>query len=896
MGARTSLNHFSSHLLPAYAAVLLAGCSLAHKHPQVADRENGSTSGRAVSVPVNQTLTPAGTQIELPGMRPQVLALSPDGTLLATSGKHELLLLEPRRGTILQTVQLPLDKVHSNDTTVVSEQILNPDREAQASFTGLVFSPDGKRIYLSNVRGDIKVLAVGNDGKVRALHSLPLAQSQRAARKTEIPAGLAVSPDGRCLYVAGNLSNRLLELDTATGQALRAIEVGSLPYEVLLVEGKLYVSNWGGRRPDAQSTVGPAGRETTIRVDPTRFIANDGSVSVIDLPSGKLVQEIVVGLHPCGMALSPDKRYLAVANAGSDTVSIIDTRNDSVLETISLRWQPKDLFGASPNALAFDKAGQNLYVCNGTQNAIAVVRFQPGSSTLAGLIPAGWYPGAITFDPKHDQLCVANVKGLGSGKRFAPGERVELNSHQFLGTLSLIPLPGKSKLAAHTRAVLDNYGHAAMQAALLPPRPNLPPRPVPERVGEPSVFQHVVYIIKENRTYDQVLGDMKEGNGDERLCIFGEKVTPNQHKLAREWVLLDNTCCSGVLSADGHQWTDSAFANDYIEKSFAGWPRSYPYFGDDAMAYSPAGFIWDNALAHSRTVRDYGEFTLNTVAWKDPKKRGEPDFLPCYRDFTEQTGLILATSRPSVESLRSCLCTNTVGFKMNVPDVFRARVFINELKAFENSDSFPNLSILLLPSDHTSGTSPRSPTPAAKVADNDLAVGQIVEAISHSKYWKDTCIFAIEDDPQNGFDHVSSYRTTAYVVSAYTRRHAVIHVPFNQTSLIRTMELMLGLPPMNQFDATATPMSECFTEQPDFTPFAAVPNQIPLDQMNPALKAIKDPVQKKFAIASLNLPLDAADECPEDLFNRILWNAQKGSAVEYPAWAVTAAKNRTRKD
>jgi hypothetical protein len=317
------------------------------------------------------------------------------------------------------------------------------------------------------------------------------------------------------------------------------------------------------------------------------------------------------------------------------------------------------------------------------------------------------------------------------------------------------------------------------------------------------------------------------------------------------------------------------------------------------MAYSPAGFIWDNALAHGKTLRDYGEFTLDTVAWKDPKKRGAPGFLDCYRDFVEKTGLVLATSKPSVESLRPYLCTNTVGFKLNVPDVFRARQFINELKQFESSEGgkgFPNLMVLMLPGDHTSGTKPSSPTPAAKVADNDLAMGQIVEAISHGKFWKDTCIFAIEDDPQAGFDHVSSYRTTAYVFSPYTRRHALVHIAYNQTSLVRTIELMLGLPPMNQLDATATPMFDCFTEQPDFAPYTALPNQIPLDQMNPALGAITDPVQKSFALASAKLPLDDVDECPEDLFNRILWNAQMGSVAEYPTWAVTPAKNRSPKD
>ena len=455
--------------------------------------------------------------------------------------------------------------------------------------------------------------------------------------------------------------------------------------------------------------------------------------------------------------------------------------------------------------VVFDRTGKRLYVCNGTQNAIAVVQFNPGKSRLIGLIPTGWYPGAIGLDCRHGKLCVANVKGLGSGQDMKPGEKVELNSHQWRGTIEIIDEPSARRLSKYTQAVLQNYGHAAMEAAMLPPRQGMAARPVPERVGERSIFKHVLYIIKENRTYDQVLGDMKEGNGDAHLCIFGENVTPNQHKLSREFVLLDNTRCSGAVSADGHQWTDSAFATDYIEKSFAGFPRSYPYYGDDAMAYSPAGFLWDNALAHGKTFRDYGEFTRDDAFWvNDRKHRDAPHFLDCYRDFLNGTGHIIVSSHATVPSLQPYLCTNTTGFKLNVPDVWRAGVFVNELRQFERNDNLPELMIMLLPSDHTAGTKPNSPTPAAKVADNDFALGQIVDAISHSKYWKDTCIFAIEDDPQMGFDHVSSYRTTAYVASAYTKRHAVIHAPYNQTSLVRTIELILGLPPMNQLDATAT--------------------------------------------------------------------------------------------
>jgi hypothetical protein len=401
----------------------------------------------------------------------------------------------------------------------------------------------------------------------------------------------------------------------------------------------------------------------------------------------------------------------------------------------------------------------------------------------------------------------------------------------------------------------------------------------------------VVYIIKENRTYDQVLGDVLEGNGDPSLCVFGARLTPNQHKMVSEFVLLDNAYCSGILSADGHQWSDTAFATDYMEKSFAGFPRSYPDGMEDddvdALAYSSSGFIWDNALAHGKTVRDYGEFAITEKSWRDPSHNADPKFLDVYRDFIDQTDRVRISSRPAIESLRPYLATNTVGWDMDVPDVFRAAQFIKELGQYERSGDFPNLIVICLPNDHTSGTKAGAPTPAAHVADNDLAFGRIVEAISRSRFWKETCIFAVEDDPQAGWDHVSGYRTTAYVISPWTVRRKVVSTQYNQTSILRTIELILGLPPMNIMDATATPMSDCFTDRPDYTPFVAVPNNVPLDEMNPDPKRISDARLRRDALASARLPLREPDRCPEDLLNRILWHAMKGAHTPYPSWAIT---------
>lgn len=859
----------------------------------------GRVSGGLVT-PVNQLVTPAGTLIELPRMRPQALALSPDGKLLVTAGlTHELVVLDPVTGKILQHVDLPSDKAPAQASPDAA--ILDADDKAQLSFTGLTFSPDGSRIYLANVTGDIKVFGVGKNSSVSAMFSIPLPAANAPRRVNEIPAGIAVSRDGKRIYVALNLSNRLAELDAVSGKVLRIWEVGVAPFDVVIVGDKVYVSNWGGRRPGENSFTGPAGRGTTVRVD-SRYIADEGSVSVVDLDEKKeqstannqhsTSKEILTGVHACALTVTPNGQYLVVANAGSDTLSVIDTRGDKIIETICARQEPGDLFGAQPNALAFDKRGKTLFVCNGTQNAVAVFQFKPGESKLLGLIPVGWFPGAIRHDARRNMIYVANIKGIAGGKEKARpgfGSGLGFNTHQYSGSLSLVSVPSAKELAAFTRTALANLRYPLLAHAKLPPRVGVAPRPVPERVGEPSVFKHVIYIIKENRTYDQILGDVTSGNGNADLCIFGERVTPNQHKLVREFTLLDNTYCSSILSADGHNWTDTGIATEYVERSFAGWPRSYPSGGgtdsSDALAYSSAGFIWDAALAKGKTFRNYGEFTSEHNHWAD-RRRKKFTFLDSYRDFMSGSNEITYACEPDVEKLRPYMRMDWPSWDLDVPDQVRCAKFIEDLKRYEHDGAFPEFTIIWLPDDHTSGTKFGSPEPEAQVADNDLAMGKIMEAVSHSKFWKDTCIFAIEDDPQNGWDHVSGYRTTAYVVSPYTKRGAVVSTQYNQTGLLRTMELILGLPPMNQMDATATPMFDCFTDVADLKPFDSVANNVPLDAMNSSAKKISDPLLRKDAYVSARLPLDLADQCPEDVLNQILWRAVKGSQAPYPSWAV----------
>jgi len=469
---------------------------------------------------------------------------------------------------------------------------------------------------------------------------------------------------------------------------------------------------------------------------------------------------------------------------------------------------------------------------------------------------------------------VANVKGHGS---LSPpvSRSAGFNSHDHLGTVSVIDLPHGGQLAAWSELVSRNNRQSLSLNGLAPPRPTVAPSVVPDRHGEPSLIEHVFYIIKENRTYDQVLGDLPQGNGDSKLVLFGRAITPNHHAIAEEFVLLDNFYCSGVLSADGHAWSTEAYVTDYLEKAFGGFVRSYPYDGDDPLAYASSGFIWDNALRHKKTVRVYGEFVKTKL---NPTTARYQDVLDDYRNGTHKVQIQV---RAGVHTLEPYLCPTFAGFLGTVPDVYRAREFKRELQEFEVNGNLPNLVIMTLPNDHTQGTRPLLPTPRACVADNDRALGEVVEAITHSRYWPKSAIFVVEDDPQNGFDHVDGHRTVAFVISPYTRRRVVDSTNYNQTGMVKTIELILGIPPMNQVDLSATPMRGCFQGEPDLTPYKSRPLQTAIDELNPPLVLISGH-QRYWAERSLELDLDEVDEADEDTFNRILWHYVKGYDVPYP--------------
>jgi YVTN family beta-propeller protein len=826
--------------------IVLSGCLRDIKNTPM-NQKVGIQPDSSILVPSNQLLRPAGFQLYLPG-RPVDLALTPDEKFLLIKNKDDLNLIRVNDRTIMQS--LPLGR-------------------NGASFTGICLSPDGHLVYVTYAEDRICIAEIDKNNIMKWRDPVMLPSS--SAGGSPAPGGVAINNKGDKLFVTLSRNNSLAVVDLPQ-KKITEIPVGIAPYSVLCASHtKAYVTNWGGRRPvEGEPTYNSSGSQ--VLVDPNTGIANNGSVSVVDLTRNTEVKTIRVGLHPSDMVLSPDRSRLYVACANSDIISVIDTGTDEVVDSISVHNKGDMLFGSSPNDLTISPDGKYLYVANGTENAVCVIENGTPAKIL-GYIPTGWYPGSVIIDRTGEMLYVANIKGMGS--RNQRTNRDGYNSHDHLGSVSIITLPDRYELQKMTETVDLNNSWAEKLKGSVKKGDSRKIVPVPMLPDQTSVFKHVVYIIKENRTYDQVFGDMPQGNGDTSLVQFGYEVTPNHHLLAETFVLLDNFYCSGVLSADGHQWTDEAYVTDYLEKSFGGFARSYPYDGDDALAYASSGFIWDNVLSHGLTFRDYGEF-VNAII--------EPEhatFSEIYQDFKEGTGKIKIEAKANLEQLKPYLCKTFTGFPNTVSDEYRAAEFIKELKEFEKNDNFPNFIIMLLPNDHTSGTRPGMPTPRAAVADNDLALGQIVEAISESKFWKETCILVTEDDPQAGLDHVDGHRTVGMVISPYTKRGKVVSTYYSQINMVRTIENILGLPPMNQLDRSAEPMAECFTGKADVTPYKAVKNNIPLDEINPELVTLSGD-QLYWAVKSVEQDLNDVDRIDEDTFNRIIWYSVKGYNRPYP--------------
>ncbi|MBK7642937.1 MAG: phosphoesterase [Planctomycetes bacterium] len=830
--------------LPLFLALVCACAAPEQPAPSESDAPVGPRAQGGYVLPTRQVVEPAGTTLAFDG-RPLDLVVSPDGRFVFVKEKGSVLTID------------------AHDTTLVSRYRAE---KLACSMHGLALA--GDKLYLTGTEDQLFELALAADGSLAASRTLRMPQAEVGG--DPYPCGVALGADAATALVCLSRGNALALVDLRSGNVTATIPVGIAPYDVVLSpDGRsAYVSNFGGRHAVAGDKTAPSS-DTPLVVD-ERGVGASGTISVVDLEARACVAEIACGLHPCDLVLTRDGSRLYAAAANSDAVFVLDTRKRRVVEEICVRPDPALPFGSLTNAIALSPDEHTLYAANGGNNALAVVQLgRADSNTLAGFIPTGAFPGAIAVS--GERLFVANVKGEGS--RATKDGQKGWHSPNERGSVSCIPGFDAQTLAQWTERALRNARvPQAQRAAAARAGTGVAARPVPRKVGEPSTIEHVVYVIKENRTYDQVFGDLAQANGDPSLCIFGREVTPNQHALAERFVLLDNYYCNGVVSADGHQWATQGVVVDYLEKQFGGWTRSYD-LGTDALTYASNGFLWDAVLLRGLSFRNYGEMDFAHI---DAPKGTWFDVQQAVRD-----GGFRSSRRISPDELARYSAPDYPGWNMAISDQLRIDRFLDEFREMEKSGEFPSFTIVYLPQDHTSGLDENSPTPRAHVADNDLAVGRLIEALSKSRFWARTAVFINEDDPQNGWDHVDGHRSTCLVVSPWAKRGAVLHRFYNQTSVLRTMELILGLPPLSQQDAAAASMDECFTDEPDFTSFVALPNSIPLDERNP----------KKTALANSALPLLAEsdaqdlsvpDRIDDDVFNRVIWYSVRGEQP-YPA-------------
>ena len=832
----------------AFAAVAVAGLGLASRAVLRMGRQ-----------PDGAFVVATGQRIEAGSMafngRPIDMALHPRGRFLAVLNKSGVFLLDvlPNQGGVLV-----LDPKAEPRGQVKFEA-------ANAGFHGIAWVPDDKTLYASTDKGYVQELTLGDDGQLALTRKIVLQASE--VKGNPVPGGIAITRDGSKMYVAAANLNAVVAIDLPTGTIARTYPVESLPFEPALTadEKTLVVSNWGGHLPKPGDLTAKSDKLDLV-VD-ERDVTVSGTVSLIDLASGS-TRHVEVGLHPTALAIDNPDRRLAfnpdlgrcyVANAMSDSISEIDLASAQVLRTIPIAWGKLRLLGAMPNALAL--RNRTLYVADGGDNAMAEVDLASGQ--VRGFRPVGFFPTAVQLSHDGKYAFVLNTKGNGSVARTLRGGAG--NAHDFQGTVTALDL--LKDIEGQTEMVARNNRWDAH-----PGKPAL-------KVYEGAI-KHVVYIIKENRTYDEVFGDLLQGNGDARLCSLGEAVMPNHRKLAREFTLFDNGYVSGTNSADGHAWSTQALATEYLEHFYVGYSRTYPDAGQDPMAISAAGSLWDAALKKGKSLRVWGEFCDEEKAIVEPQPK---DWFEVWEDRKNKTNKFRFQTVCNVPSLRPYVHPTYLYWPLLQSDQHRADLFIDEYERMSKDGKVPDLMILSLPADHGEGTNPQYPTPRAMMADNDLALGRVVEAISKSPEWKETCIFVIEDDAQSGPDHVDGHRTVFMAISPYTKRKHVDSSFSTTIGMIRSIELMLGLDPMNKFDALADPMVDCFSDSPDLTPFAAVPNNIPLDERNPSRRS------KNLTAADLYWlekteeldwsKLDAADPY---WLNRINWYSLFKGSRPYP--------------
>jgi DNA-binding beta-propeller fold protein YncE len=778
----------------------------------------GVQPGGFIRLPNQWSLRPAGRQIPL-GDFPVNLALHPSEPYLAVlhagHSTHEVMVLDLTETPPRICCRVPLKQ----------------------TFYGLCWARDGKTLYASGGEFEIVHAFSFDSGLLGRRPPLRLAL---AATDKFIPGGLAIDNSGHTLFAAATWGDAVAIVPLDAPDALRGVvlDKDSYPYAVLPdAQGKrLYVSLWGR-----------------------------AAVAVLDVEAGRVAGTWPTDSHPTEMVLSPDGKTLFVACSNSTRVNVLGVDNGGkVRETIHAALYPKAPSGNTPNSLCLTPDGQMLFVANADANNIAVFNVsEVGKSKALGFIPAGWYPTSVRYRAQDKKLYIANGKGLTSrANPQGPGPyNLRLPIYQYIGslmqgTLAVLDVPEPQKLNEYTKQA---YACSPLRGDLRATAERPAGNPIPAKVGEPSAIKHVIYIIKENRTYDQVFGDMKEGNGDPGLCIFGEDITPNHHKLARQFVLLENFYVDGEVSADGHQWTCGAYATDFVEKvwplTYRGSPRKkldfYPSEGNFPTVTTPAnGYLWDRCAEAGVSYRSYGEWVQNGKKETDPckamSKNLEGHFDPWFR-----------------------------AFDLDYLDQKRADRFLEELKGFEKSADMPRFIVMHLGNDHTSGTRLGKRTPKALVADNDLALGRIVEAISNSSFWKDTAIFVVEDDAQNGPDHVDAHRSVALVISPYARNAAVDSSLYSTTSMVRTIGLILGLEPLSQFDAAARPMYASFQSHPNLWTYEKVVPKVDLEERN-KITAWGVKLSETFDFARQ----DSVDDL---LLNEVVWRSMKG-----PHWPMPA--------
>jgi YVTN family beta-propeller protein len=852
----------------------------------------------------NQTLTPAGKIVDLGSpVRAKAVAINPrtkTAAVLLMGAAEPVIVFDTATGRVIQRF-IP--------TTVNGASF---DSHKAGSFTGIAYSADGGKLFFSQDDNHVAIAAVNrdsgmlSDGQSLDLPPPPANGSPYFDAKAINPGGIAISPDGLRAYVVLNAANTLgvVDLSGREPKLISQIPVGNAPNSVVVQGHFAYVSNEGGR-PATPKDYTNFSDGTAMVVDRKDAFTTTGTISVVDLATAKEIATIAVGLHPAGMTISGSTLY--VANAYSDSLSVIDLGANKVTRTIALNVPiAGGVFGAGPNGVAV-VGGAQAYVSLGQANAIAVVNLAGrDANPVVGYIPTAYFPTSIAYDEEQKQLVVADDKGTGARGSIGIAQEVSgYNTHQDTGVVNLIPLPNADQLARDTEQVIQNNHWNLTTNIEVGPQyvdKNAKPMAVPRHIGEPSLIKHVFLIIKENRTYDQMLGDVTWANGDPALAIFAS-ATPNQHELIKRFPLLDNVYAPSRQSADGHPWivlSGSFYGNDILSPD---WIRSYPGGNsDDPLTYTPRGFLWSAAAAKGLSVRLYGEWSNGP---QDGQKFSIPyTWLDFYKTAMCKEGQAPVSScivpddaiheSSDVPSAAKIMDPHYPAFNLTIPDQYRADIWIPLFNKQVAAGQVPNLTILWLPDDHTNGTSKGFPFPINYAADNDLALGRIVEAISHSKVWGQSAIFVEEDDAQNGVDHVDGHRQPVYVVSPYTAapqatgQGKVIHTTYTAENINRTIENILGMQPLTQFDLVASPMFDAFQETPDMTPYTHVPASIPLDQ-GPGLPGTKaaanSPLERAWLEASTKVmkdKVDKADSADPDFLNHAIWYSATDFKRPYP--------------